>query len=84
MNRCILSPPASIKAEGGRPIKSAWRTVRLPDGIAALLLLEQVGDHVAAGGQADLVALDFGHETARDEMVMLFMRFSSTRSTVPM
>src|SRR5437763_5396516 len=47
--------------------------IGLTDWIAAFFLLEQVGDDVAARGQADLVALDLGHEAARDEMVMPFM-----------
>src|SRR5256885_8151445 len=43
------------------------------DRVAALLLLEQIGDDVAARGQAHLVAFDLGDEAARDVMVMLLM-----------
>src|SRR5574338_857779 len=45
----------------------------LPDRFAAPLLLEQIGDHIAAGGQAHPVALDLRHEPARDIMVLVLM-----------
>src|SRR5947209_18114079 len=52
----------------------------LLDRSSALLLLEQVGDNVAARGQPDLVALDFGNEPAGDEMVVLLMADAAVRA----
>ena len=43
------------------------------DRLAALFLLEQVGDDIAVGAEANLVAFDFGNQAARDVMVMLVM-----------
>jgi len=39
-----------------------------------LLLLEQVGDDIAASAQADLIAFNLSDETARKVMVMIGVR----------
>jgi len=40
-------------------------------------LLEQVGDDIAAGSQADLVPLDFGNQSLWDEMMVLLVAFAA-------
>src|SRR5690348_14636300 len=66
----IVTPLRSIGAKGSAGIKSLMRFV---ERLSALFLLEQVGDDVAARGQANLVALDLGNQALGDEMVMLLM-----------
>src|SRR5206468_12106207 len=53
-----------------------WRKLRsgsVADRLAALFLLEQVGDDIAARRQANLVALDLRDQAAGDVVVMLLM-----------
>src|SRR6185369_13311848 len=63
-------PLPAIKAEGRAAIKWVGGSA---DRLAALFLLEQVGDDVTASGEADLVAFDLRDEAARDVVVVFFV-----------
>src|ERR1043165_7203263 len=54
-------------------LRNNFAPVRSTDRLTAFFLLEQVGDHFAAGSQTDLVTLDLGNQAARNEMMMLLV-----------
>src|SRR5947208_1533118 len=65
---------SSRPATCARRLRFAIRLGLFADRLAALFLLEQVGDDVATRSQPDLVALDVGDKATRNVVVVLLMR----------